>query len=199
MEVFSLSRTRESIKRSDVTFVMIDACNSLSRDDMAVLSYVIKEGKACVLLANKADLLDEVDYQECRKNLIFKYSPIEWISLIFTSCKERKNIIKALDLACELHEKSKLLIATPLLNKFLVNVQKHTPHLSHKRARPKILYATQISAAPHKFILFCTNPALIKKEYLRFIERQLRKEFGLGGIPINFQLRSRNAKGKGCD
>ena len=199
VEVFSLSRTRESIKRSDVTFIMIEADKGLSRDDMAVLSYVIKEGKACVLLANKADLLIEVDFQEYRKNLIYKYSPAEWISLIFTSCKEKRNIIKALDLACELHQKSKLSISTPLLNKFLVKAQKHTPHVSHKGARPKILYATQISVAPHKFILFCTNPALIKKEYLRFIERQLRKEFGLAGIPINLQLRSRNAKGKDCD
>ena len=192
VEVFSLSRTRESIKRADVTFIMLDACEGLSRDDMAVLSYVIKEGKACILLANKTDLLDKVDYQEYRKNLIYKYSPIEWISLIFTSCKEKRHIIKALDLACELHEKSKLLVSTPLLNKFLVNVQKHTPHLSHKRSRPRILYAAQVNAAPHKFILFCTNPSLIKKEYLRFIERQMRKEFGLEGIPISFQLRSRN-------
>ncbi len=199
IEVFSLSRTRESIKRSDVVFVMIDAGKGLSRDDMAVLTYVIKEGKACLLLANKIDLLKEFDFQEYKKDLIYKYRPIEWIPIIFTSCKEKKNIIKAMDLACELHQKSKLTVSTPLLNKFLVKAQRESPHVSHKRARPKILYATQISAAPHKFILFCTNPSLIKKEYLRFIERQMRKEFGLEGISLNFQLRSRNAKDRDND
>jgi GTPase len=199
LEVFSLSRTRESIKRSDVVFVMIDASKGLSRDDVAVLSYVIKVGKACLLLANKTDLLKEPDFQGYIKDLIHRYNPIEWMHVVFISCREKKNIIRALDLACELSQKSRLSVPTPLLNKFLVRVQKQAPHVSHKRTRPKILYATQISAAPHKFILFCTNPSLIKKEYLRFIERQIRKEFGLEGIPINLHLGVKKTKAAGDD
>ena len=191
IEVFGLSRARESIKRCDVAFVLIDASKPLSRDDMAVLSYVVKIGKSCILLVNKSDLIKDSDMQQYKKNLIFKYSPIEWMPVVFTSCKEKKNIIKALDLACEAFERSKKIISTPLLNKFFVMLQNQSPHARRKGARPKILYATQISAAPCKFILFCTKSSAIDKEYLRFIEGRIRDEFDLSGMPISFQLRSR--------
>jgi GTPase len=194
IEVFGLSRTRDSIKRCDVAFVMVDASMLLSRDDMAVLSYVVKTGKPCILLVNKTDLLENADLQQYKKNLVFKYRPIEWMPVMFISCREKKNIIKALDLACEAFHRSKKSISTPLLNKLLVRIQNQRPHALRKRIRPKILYATQISTAPCKFVLFCTKSSP-DKEYLRFIERQIRGEFGLYGIPIDFQIRLRAKEG----
>jgi GTPase len=196
IEVFSLSRARESIKRCDVAFVMIDGSRLLTRDDLAVLTFVIKAGKACVLLVNKMDLLSDVDFQEYKKNLIHKYRPIEWMPVIFTSCKNKSNIIKALDTACSLYDKSKISIPTPSLNKFLVKLQKQKPPVSHKGIRPKILYATQTSVAPCRFVLFCTRLSFMDKEYLRFVERQMRVEFNLHGIPLDFQLRSRKKEAK---
>ena len=59
VEIFSLSRTKESIKRSDVVIVMIDASIGLQREDLAVLDYVIKEGRSCILLINKWDLIEK--------------------------------------------------------------------------------------------------------------------------------------------
>jgi GTPase len=194
VEVFSLSRARESIKRSDIALIMIDAVSGLCREDMAVIDYVVKKGKACMLIVNKCDLAYPLDQQEYKNKLINKYSPIEWIPAIFTSCKEKKNLIKALNLACLIYQNSHLSISTPDINKLLVKIQKTNPHASHGRARPRILYATQIGTAPPKFLFFCSHSSFIKKEYLRFIERQLRKEFKLEGIPIGLQVREKKAK-----
>jgi GTPase len=195
IEVFSLSRARESIRRSDITLVMIDASIGLRREDIAVIDYVINKGKACILLVNKCDLLKHMDQDEYKIDLIDKFRPIEWMPVIFTSCKEKKNLIKALDLACLVYKNSHLSISTPEINKFLVKIQKSNPHMSCGKIRPKILYATQVDAAPPKFLVFCTHPSLIRKDYLRFLERQLRKEFNLYGIPISFEVREKKAKG----
>jgi GTPase len=194
IEVFGLSRARDSIRRCDVAFIMVDASRPLSRDDMAVLSYVIKAGKACILLVNKTDLLEDIDFQSYKKNLVLKYRPIEWMPVLFISCKEKKNIIKALDMAYDAFQRSKTSIPTPQLNKLLVRLQNQNPHALRKRIRPKILYATQVSTSPCQFILFCTK-ASPEKEYLRFIERQIRGEFGLYGIPIDFQIRLKEREG----
>jgi GTPase len=194
IEVFSLSRTRESIKRSDIALIMIDAAVGLRREDMAVIDYVVEKGKACILIVNKCDLVNSLDQQEYKSQLINKYSPIEWMPVIFISCKEKKNLVKAMDLACLIYKNSHLSISTPDINKFLVKIQKSNPHVSHGRARPRILYATQVGIAPPKFLFFCSHASFIKKEYLRFMERQLRKEFKLEGIPINFQVREKKAK-----
>jgi GTPase len=194
IEVFGLSRARDSIRRCDVAFIMVDASRPLSRDDMAVLSYVIKAGKACILLVNKTDLLEDIDFQSYKKNLVLKYRPIEWMPVLFISCKKKKNIIKALDMAYGAFQRSKTSIPTPQLNKLLVRLQNQNPHALRKRIRPKILYATQVSTSPCQFILFCTK-ASPEKEYLRFIERQIRGEFGLYGIPIDFQIRLKEREG----
>jgi len=194
VEIFSLSRTKEAIKRSDTSLIMIDALKGLCREDIAVLDYAIREGKACTLLVNKWDLMRGTDTQVYRQRLVYKYRPIEWIPVLFTSCTQRRNIIKALDAACQLKKKSQVLISTPRINKFFESIQKRSPHAAHQNARPKIFYATQTHTAPPEFTLFCTNPKLIKREYVRFIERQFRKEFGFEGIPVTFQLRARKKK-----
>jgi GTPase len=173
---------------------MVDAVTGLCREDIAVIDYVVKKGKACILIVNKCDLVNPLDQQNYKNKLINKYGPIEWIPVIFTSCKEKKNLIKAIDLACLIYQNSHLSISTPDINKFLVKIQKSNPHPSHGRARPRILYATQIGIAPPKFLFFCNHSSFIKKEYLRFIERQLRKGFKLEGIPINLQVREKKAK-----
>jgi GTPase len=194
LEVFSLSRTRESIKRSDIALIMIDAVTGLRREDIAAIDYVIKKGKACMLLVNKCDLVRPMDSQGFKVNLINRYNSIEWMPVIFISCKDKRNLVKALDMACDIYKKADLAISTPEINKFFVRLQKLNPHTSSKRIRPKILYATQASEAPPRFILFCSHASLIKKEYLRFVERQLRKEFDLCGIPVSFQLREKRAE-----
>ncbi|MFA5369206.1 MAG: ribosome biogenesis GTPase Der [Candidatus Omnitrophota bacterium] len=199
IDVFSLSRTRQAIKRCDIAFIMIDANEGLSRDDIAIFNYVIDQGKASILIVNKIDLMKGFDSQGYKKGLACKFSPIEWIPVVFTSCKVRKNIDKALDLAWVIHERSKRIISTPELNKFFVQTQRVHPHVSYKSVRPKILYATQTSCLPQRFLLFCARAPLIKKDYLRFIEKRLRSSFGLEGTPIDLQLRSREQKGKGDD
>ncbi len=196
VEIFSLSRTKEAIKHSDTALIMIDADKGLCREDIAVLEYAIREGRGCTLLVNKWDIINDADTQSYKQGLVFKYRPIEWMQVLFTSCKNKRNIIKALDAACELKKKSQVLITTPRVNKFFEGIQKATPHVSQKSARPKIFYATQTHTAPPEFTLFCTNPKLIKREYIRFIERQLRKEFGFEGIPVSFRLRPRNTEKK---
>lgn len=191
VEIFSLSRTKEAVRCSDTTLVMIDAGSGLCRDDIAVIDYVIKRGRTCLLLVNKCDLFKNADIEAFRRALINRYKPIGWMPVIFTSCKQKRNIVKALDTACALSKKAHSLVPTPRLNRFLKKLQDKTPHTQHQRIRPRIYYATQTGTAPPKFRLFCNSPRLIRREYLRFIESSLRKEFDFKGIPVRFELRGR--------
>lgn len=191
VEMFSLARAKQSVRHCDVTLVMIDAAMGLFRDDIAIIDYVIKEGRGCVLLVNKCDLVKGLDVEDYRRALCSRFKPLEWIPVIFTSCKEKMNIIKAIDTACEVTKKSKLSIPTPQINELFERLQHAKAHPFCGKVRPKIYYATQIETSPPKFLLFVTDPKHIKKEYLRFIERRFRKQFGLEGIPIAFQLRAR--------
>ncbi|NQT91008.1 MAG: ribosome biogenesis GTPase Der [Candidatus Omnitrophica bacterium] len=191
VEMFSLSRTKQAVKRCDVALIMIDATAGLFRDDISVIDYILKEGKPCILLVNKTDLVKDFDFPEYKKELIDRLNMMRWVPVISGSCKERKNIIKAMDLACEIAKKSQTIIPTSRLNALLKKLQRAKPHPSDGRFKPKIYYATQIERSPQTVVLFVTDPNRIKREYVKFIESTVRKEFGLGGVPIFFQLRKK--------
>lgn len=192
VEIFSLARAKQSIRRCDVALMMMEATAGLLRDDIAVIDYIIREGKNCVLLVNKRDLVEGLNIEDYKKTLRNRYKPLEWIPIIFTSCKQRSNIIKAVDIACEIAKKSRLNIPTVSLNELFKELQRFKAHPAYGKARPKIYYATQIATAPPTLLLFVTEPKHIKKEYLRFIEHRLRRRFGLNGIPLVLQLRAKS-------
>jgi GTP-binding protein len=191
VEIFSLARTKESVRRSDIVFVMIESTSGLTKDDKDVLEYSLKQGKGCVLLVNKWDLMDGVDTGDAIDSLRRRFFPINWIPVVFVSCLEKTNIIKAIDIAFKVLNDSKKIIETPKLNKLLASLQKAKPHPVFKKMRPRILYATQAGVSPPRFLFFCNNPKAVKAGYLRFLEKNIRMHFGFNGVPLFFQLRER--------
>ncbi len=55
-----------------------------------------------------------------------------------------------------------------------------------------ILFATQASARPPRFVIFATG--FIEAGYRRFIERRLRETFGFEGTPIEISVRVREKR-----
>ena len=67
------------------------------------------------------------------------------------------------------------------------------PHPLRGGKQPRILFATQASARPPKFVLFTTG--FLDPGYRRFIERRLRETFDFRGTPIDIQMRVRERRG----
>jgi GTP-binding protein len=112
--------------------------------------------------------------------------------MIFTSCYDKKNIIKAFDAACELAKRANQVIPDSQLMEVIEKAQKiKQPPFSRGR-RPAILYATQAGTAPATFLLSCLHQNLINEKYLRFMENSLRRRFNLSGIPIRFTLKGKD-------
>ena len=54
-----------------------------------------------------------------------------------------------------------------------------------------MLYATQGAADPPTFTLFVNRP--VPPTYLRYLERCLRENLGLGATPLKLRVRARSA------
>ena len=57
---------------------------------------------------------------------------------------------------------------------------------------PRILFATQASTRPPRFVIFASG--FLEAGYRRFIERRLREEFGFEGTPIEVSVRVREKR-----
>ena len=89
----------------------------------------------------------------------------------------------------EVIDVSKLSISTNNLNSFLEEViSSHThPNINGRALRFK--YITQVRNSPLTFIIFSNRPSVILDSYKRYISNNLRKEFGLDGVPIIIMYR----------
>jgi GTP-binding protein len=83
-------------------------------------------------------------------------------------------------------------VPTGELNAFLGRLVAAQPHPVRSGKQPRILFATQPTVAPPKFILFTTG--LLDPAYTRFIERRLREEFGFVGTPIHLVVKPREKR-----
>src|SRR5205823_4842181 len=57
VEFFSVQRSEESIARSDITVLVIDAEAGVTEQDKKIADVIVENRKACILVINKWDLL----------------------------------------------------------------------------------------------------------------------------------------------
>lgn len=83
-------------------------------------------------------------------------------------------------------------ISTGRLNAFLGELVAATPHPVRGGKQPRILFATQPSTRPPRFVLFTTG--FLDPGYRRFITRRLRETFDFTGSPIEVSMRVREKR-----
>ena len=60
IEFFSVKRTEESIARCDIAVLVLDADDGITEQDKKVADKITEERKACIVVVNKWDLVDDV-------------------------------------------------------------------------------------------------------------------------------------------
>ena len=63
-----------------------------------------------------------------------------------------------------------------------------------RRVRPKFFYLTQAESEPPTFVCFVNDADRVAPSYARYLERSLRRIFGIRHAPMRLHLRSSHAK-----
>jgi GTP-binding protein len=188
-EYYASLRTAGAIEAAEVAVVLLDAAEVISEQDQRVLSMVTEAGRALVLAFNKWDLVDADRRYYLDKEIERELRRIPWAVRVNLSAKTGRSIEKlapALHRALSSWEQR---VPTGQLNQFITSVVQATPHPVRRGRAPRVLFATQASTCPPRFVLFTTGP--LDAAYVRFVERRLREEFGFEGSPISISVRPR--------
>src|SRR6185369_6890462 len=59
IEFFSVKRSEDSIARSDITIMVIDAEEGITEQDKKIADKIVEERRACIVVINKWDLIDQ--------------------------------------------------------------------------------------------------------------------------------------------
>src|SRR5690606_11049342 len=98
-------------------------------------------------------------------------------------------LVPALDTALDSWD---MRMPTSRLNAIIGQIVSGHPHPVRGGKQPRILFATQASTRPPRFVLFASG--FIEAGYRRFLERRLREEFGFEGTPIEISVRVREKR-----
>lgn len=195
IEKFSSLRCFQALDESDIALLVIDFSEEISKQDMHIAEFILEAKKGVIIIVNKIDLAkDDAHKQRYIQHVQKKFSFMPWAPLILTSATEEKNIEKIFELAEEIYQERQKRISTSELNNFIKKITfKHLPS-GTKNIRPKILYVTQSGINPPEFILFVNQENAFHFSYKRYLENEIRKEYGFDGTVIDVKMRSRPPK-----
>ena len=193
LEFYSVIRAVKAIEESDVCFLLIDAKEGITAQDMSIFSLVHKRNRGLVLLVNKWDLINKETNtaKEFEQRIKERIAPFTDIPILFVSVLDKQRIFKAIEIGLEVAENRKRKIKTSNLNDVMLKVieQHHPP--SHRGKYIKIKYVTQLPTYYPSFAFFCNHPKHVKASYKHFLENQLRKHFNFKGVPIKIYFREK--------
>lgn len=191
-DFYASLRTQAAIEEADVAMVLLDASQSLASADIRIIEDVISAGRALVLVNNKWDLLDEERRHELEREWDLQLSHVDWAPRINLSAKTAWHTNRIQGALAQALAGWNTRITTSELNTFLGRLVAEHPHPVRGGKQPRIMFATQVSAAPPRFVLFTTG--FLDPSYRRFIEHRLREEYGFIGSPIQISVRVRERR-----
>lgn len=192
IEKLSVSNTIESIRRSEVVVLVMDAAAILDKQDLTIARLVIDEGRALVIAVNKWDVMDnpQAALNRLRDRLETSLPQARGVTTVTLSALTGRGVDHLMDAVIETWDTWNRRIPTAGLNRWLEEViDRHPPPALPGGRRYKIRYMTQAKARPPTFVLFATRPEQLPESYSRYLINGLREAFNLPGVPIRLFVR----------
>jgi len=189
VEKFSVLRSMSAVSRADVVLIVIDATEGVTEQDTKVAGIAHDEGKACIFVVNKWDLIEKDNKtlgnytNEIRDMFPFmNYAPILFVSAVTN--QRMGKILDTVDKVAAEHSKR---VSTSQLNDVIGEAVMLNQPPSDKGKRLKIYYGAQTGVKPPKITLYINSKDLTHFSYQRYLENKIRENFGFEGTSMQFE------------
>ena len=196
VEHYSVLRSWMAIDRADICVIVIDATEGFTEQDSKIAGYAHDSGKGCIIAINKWDAIEKNPYtmKDYEKKLKNDFSFMAYAPFLFISAKTGQRVNKLFELIKQVDHQHSIRVTTGKLNDVLAYATAKVQPPTDKGKRLKIYYITQASTRPPTFVCFVNKYELFHFSYQRYIENQIRENFGLVGTPIRLIVRERKNK-----
>ena len=193
VEQYSVLRSFKAIERADVALLVIDATTGITSQDAHIAGFILEEWKSCVVVVNKWDAIDKNAFtmEDFTRKIRADLNFMDYVPLLFISAKTGQRVDQVLPMALRVQEERLARLTTSKINEVIHKAQDAHPHPSHAGRQLKIYYGTQVRSDPPTFMIYVNEPKLMHFSYLRYLENQIRAEYGFLGTPIRIVTKSR--------
>ena len=194
VEKYSLFRSMNSIDKSDICLLVIDAEDGIKEHDKHIAGYAIERGKGLIIVVNKWDAVENANISEFKKLVRSEFQFATYAPVVFLSALTKKRIHTLMPEVLKVKENISREIKTSVLNEVIEDAYSLNPAPSYKGKRLKIFFVSQTGVKPPKFTFRVNSKGLVHFSYERYLENKLRENFELEGTPIVLQFKNRNGE-----
>jgi GTP-binding protein len=192
LERLSGADARRAIDMAEVVVLLLDATRGLEAQDLRIAELVIEEGRALIIAINKWDVAENGSslFNGIKAALEEGLAQIKAIPVLTVSAKTGKGIGELLGAAFELREQWSRRIGTGELNRWFEAAVEANPPPAPGGKRIKLRYITQVKSRPPSFVVFGTRVDQLPESYRRYLLNAMRRELGLGPVPLRLTMRA---------
>jgi GTP-binding protein len=193
LEKMSVGDALEAIRFAEVVVVLMDNAQAFEEQDLRLVDFAEREGRAVVLGFSKWDL--ETGGQgiitKLRAETDMMLPQVKGAAVVALSGLTGFGIDRLMDEIVEAHHVWNKRITTNALNRWFEHAIHSNPPPAVSGRRLKLNYITQTKARPPSFVIFCSRADAVPDSYLRYLVNGMRETFGLPGTPIRITLREK--------
>ena len=193
VEYYSVNRAIKTIDEADVVLLMIDVTEGLAEQDKKIAQLIVRRGKGVVLCLNKIDKLPGVgnELEAIKDRVRFLFPVLNFAPLVPISALEATDVGKMLDIVWQVYRQLQKRVDTAPLNEALKQWTSEQEPPRSATGYFKVLYATQVSAAPVRFLLFVNKIHGFPETYISYLKNCIRRDLGFTYVPVEISLRER--------
>lgn len=189
IEKFSVIKTLQAIKESNVCLQLLDANEGITDQDMNLLGFIIESGKALVIAINKWDGLDEDHKEQVKSELSRRLHFANFAKIRFISALHGSGVGTLFKDINEAYASATQSFSTPRLTRLLQDIStKHTPPCVSGR-RIKLRYAHIGGHNPPVIVIHGNQLDDLPESYKRYLNNEFTKHLGLVGTPLKIEFR----------
>jgi GTP-binding protein len=185
IEYYSELRALETAERADVALVLFDASEGIVDQDLTVADVARKAGCSTLAVLSKWDA-SEVRIEDVKPFLESRLR--QRPPVIAVSAKTGRGLERLLDTVESLFAKHAGRIPTATLNRAIQELREARQPPARRGRRLNLLYGTQVATRPPRFRIFVNDRGLVTRDYAYWVENELRKRFGLEGVPVSIDF-----------
>ena len=203
VEVFSVMRSEQTIRRADINILVIDATSGVTMQDKKIAGLIQEAKKPAIIALNKWDLVagdrgkDAELLREHTRRIREELFFLDYAPVVIVSALTGENVRRLFTTVEKVRQHSTRRAGTGELNRVLKAAMERQPPPTRGNRRFKILYAAQAKessrspVSPPLFVLFVNDPKLVPESYVNYLCARLRDKWEFPGLPILMRLRGR--------
>jgi len=190
IESMSVIMAQKSLERANLALLMVDGVEGVTKLDADIGGMAVEAGCSILILINKSDLFHTGQKEKIEMEMTRKIKFLDYAPKLFISAKTGYQVSKLyrhLNMAADAR---RIRISTANLNnRFLPQIREVLMQSGRMNVLPANFF-TQVGIDPPTFLLFHKTGKL-HFSMERFIENQLRRQFGFYATPLRLVVRQK--------